>query len=117
MASSNAARPAPARPGNGPQNASSLGSGDGSEVTPKAHVAQANIELIREDIVSTIGPMIATLETALAMAAIPDDTGPKYSLRCARAYWLSIAGSAAELVAAEAERQSTLLQGEGGHDR
>jgi hypothetical protein len=85
-------------PGWGPGlDSAFLGRNWNSELTTKSPAAQANIELIRSDIVETIGPMIATLEAALAMAAIPDDAGLKYSLRCARAYWRSISGSAAEL--------------------
>jgi hypothetical protein len=68
-----------------------------SQSAPNPAVTQAKIELLREDITETIGPMIASLEAAVAMARIPNDAGMLHGLRNARAYWRSITGSAGEL--------------------
>jgi hypothetical protein len=71
---------------------------DGPNIAQNHEVAQARIELLREEIVATVSPLIATLEAALAMSAIPDDAGLIYALRSAQAYWQCAAASAAELV-------------------
>ena len=57
--------------------------------------------------------MIAQLNAALAMADAGDTVGLIYALRRSRAYWRSISESAADLVAADAERLSALRQTEG----
>jgi hypothetical protein len=85
-----------------------------SELSQKAHVAQAKLELLDDDLGCNISAMIATLEAALAMRAADNRTGLIYGLRCSRAYWRAISLSAAELVAADAERLSALRQGEPG---
>lgn len=95
----------------GPGNPSSIGVGDGSENAPKAHVAQAKIELLREDIAETIGWFIPALNSAIAMLDASDIAGTIYALRRCRAYWLHIASCAAELVAVNAELQSAPRQG------
>jgi hypothetical protein len=74
-----------------------LGGFDGSEIPPNPAVTQAKIELLREDIVETIGPMIASLQAAVAMGHIPNDAGLIFGLRSAAAYWKSISWSAREL--------------------
>jgi hypothetical protein len=70
---------------------------DGKLNTKSHAVTQAKIGLLREDIVETIGPMIATLQAAVAMGHIPNDAGLIYGLRTAQAYWRSISWSAREL--------------------
>jgi hypothetical protein len=75
-----------------------LGSIDGLDNTQKAEVKQARTELLREEIVATVSPLIGTLEAALAMAAIPDDAGLLYALRTAKAYWRCASANAAELI-------------------
>jgi hypothetical protein len=52
-----------------------LGGFDGSEIPPNPAVTQAKIELLREDIVETIGPMIASLQAAVAWATFPMTPG------------------------------------------
>jgi hypothetical protein len=85
-----------------------------SQLAPKTNVAQAKIELLVDDIGDNIGIMIAVLEAGLAMRAASDVVGLIYSLRRARVYWKAISASAAELVAADAERLSALRQGGSG---
>jgi hypothetical protein len=83
-----------------------------SKITPKAHVTQAKIELLFDDIGCNIGGFIATLNAAVAMRDAGDSVGVIYALRRGRAYWKAISLSAAELVAVDAERLSALRQGE-----
>jgi hypothetical protein len=112
MHHSETARAAPAIAGSDPHKASCLAA-DGSENAPKAHVAQAKIELLREDIAETIGWFIPALNSAIAMLDASDIIGTIYALRRCRAYWLHIASCAAELVAVNAEMQSAPRQGGG----
>ncbi len=95
----------------GPGNLSSIGVGDSTENASKAHVAQARIELIRDDIAATVSALQAALDCALAMHAAQDDCGLTYALRRAAAYWQSVSSSAKELAAIEGERQSVIRQG------
>jgi hypothetical protein len=120
---SNMERAAPDSPGNGPLlKKSLLGGADTSHLAPKepmqaprdGAVAQAKIELLVDDIGCNVGILIATLNVALAMRDAGDTTGLLYALRRAKAYWRAISASAADLVAAEAPRQSLLRQREGG---
>jgi hypothetical protein len=87
-----------------------LGGVNGSESAPNPAVVQAKIGLLREDIVETIGPMIATLQAAVAMGHVPNDAGLIYGLRTAQAYWRSISWSAREL---QRLREGDLLNSEG----
>ena len=113
---SNMERAAPDSPGNGPLlKKSLLGGADTSQQAPRdGAVAQAKIELLVDDIGCNVGILIATLNVALAMRDAGDTTGLLYALRRAKAYWRAISASAADLVAAEAPRQSLLRQREGG---
>lgn len=77
---------------------------------PNIDVAHEKIGQLVTEISDTAGAMIAQLNAAIAMAAAGDTVGLVYALRRSRAYWLAIAGSAADLVAADAERLSVLRQ-------
>jgi hypothetical protein len=79
---------------------------DGNTNTKSPAVTQAKIGLLREDIVETIGPMIATLQAAVAMGHIPNDAGLIFGLRSAAAYWKSITINARDLVALQREGAS-----------
>jgi hypothetical protein len=76
-----------ANPARGGEAGSGICSLLGSENTPEnsasADVTQARIELLHEEIIATVSPLIATLEAALALSAIPDDAGMIYALRTA----------------------------------
>jgi hypothetical protein len=48
---------------------------DPSSIPQKAHVAQAKIELIRDDIAANIGPLQATLDCVIAHVDARDDVG------------------------------------------
>ena len=83
---------------------------DSLEATPPRHVLQARIELIREDLVNTVGGMQAALAAAVSMAAIPSDEGMLHGLRQARACWKSISELAADIGSLRAELASLLRQ-------
>jgi hypothetical protein len=80
-------------------------------ITPTANVAQAKIDLLFDDIGPNLYAMGAMLNAAAAMHEAGDPAGLLYALRRMRAYWRPITGSAAELVAADAERLSALRHG------
>jgi hypothetical protein len=71
---------------------------------------KARIEMLRENILATIGPMQAALDASLAMAAIPSDAGMLHGLRQARASWKSISADAAELAVVHAALASVFRQ-------
>ena len=75
-------------------NALSVGT-DSIAINPA--VAQAKIELIRDEICACTGPLILQLNAALAMADAQNDAGLLYALRCARAYWRAISANARDL--------------------
>ena len=81
-----------------------------NEHVPNPKAAEANIEQLVADIADSAGVMIAQLTAAIAMADAGDTVGLIYALRRSRAYWLAIAGSAADLVTADAEKLSFLRQ-------
>jgi len=83
---------------------------DSPEYAPPAYVLQSRIELIREDLVNTVGGMQAQLAAAVAMADIPSDQGLLHALRLARHSWKAISLHAAELVERDAELASILRQ-------
>jgi hypothetical protein len=97
----------------GLENTSLLGASDTKNPRQKIEVPQARIELLFEDIGDNTGAMISMLNAALAMRDAGDSVGLIYGLRKARCYWKAISASAAELVAAEAERLSAIRQGGG----
>jgi hypothetical protein len=72
--------------------------------------AEARVDLLLDDIGENAGAMIVSLNVLLAMRDTRDAMGMIYSARRARAYWMAIAGSARDLVAAEAQRLSILRQ-------
>jgi hypothetical protein len=69
-----------------------------SNIAQKPEVTQAKIDLLSDEIGWIIGPMIATLEAALAMREAENIPGLIYGLRCAGAYWRSISVNAKDLV-------------------
>jgi hypothetical protein len=96
-------------------NKALLVTSDKSDIKQKTEVPQALIELLFDDIGDNTGALISTLNAALAMRDAGDSVGLIYGLRRARCYWKSISASAAELVAADADRLSALRQeGEAG---
>jgi hypothetical protein len=99
------ARAAPAIAGNDPHKSSLLGGTDTQKITPNPKVSQARIELLCEEIDCLIGPMISTLEAALAMREAENIAGFVYGLRCAGAYRRSISAHARDLVAVRETRQ------------
>ncbi|HXW71995.1 MAG TPA: hypothetical protein VEK34_11215 [Methylocella sp.] len=80
------------------------------EITTKAHVAQAKIELLIDDIGCNVGVLINTLHAVLALRDAEDVKGMLYSLRRGKGYWKAISLSAAELIAVAAEQQSAIRQ-------
>lgn len=82
-----------------------LGGNCSSEITPKAHVAQAKANLLRDDLTANISQMSLHLDVALATLAAADDCGLIYSLRRCAAYWKAISGSARDFVALRSEGQ------------
>jgi hypothetical protein len=83
-----------------------------SKIPQKAHVAQAKIELIRDDLAANISQLCLLADVALAMLAASDNVGTLYGLRRMRGYWLAISGSAAELGSCHAELLSALRREE-----
>ena len=84
------------------------------DAVASAFALKARIELLREEILTTIGPLQAALDASVAMGVIPSDAGLLHGLRQARACWKSISGSAAELTSAHAELESVFRQAEDG---
>jgi hypothetical protein len=101
--------PAPGE-GAGPNNTSLGGATNTKNISRKIEVPQALIEHLFEDIGDNTGALISTLNAALAMRDAGDSVGLIYGLRRARCYWRAISTSAAELVAADADRLSALRQ-------
>jgi hypothetical protein len=95
----------------GPKNTTLIETFDKKNISQKPVAPQARIELLFEDIGDNTGAMISTLKAALAMRDAGDSVGLIYGLRRSRCYWKAICASAAELVAAEAERLSATRQG------
>jgi hypothetical protein len=104
----------PAGVADGLDKASLPGGIDEQVITPNANVLQAQIDLIADEVVDSAGWLIDQLNCLPAQRAAGDIVGMIYSLRRARAYWLSTSGSAKELVERNDERLSALRQSEGG---
>jgi hypothetical protein len=84
------------------------------DLAQKAHVLQAKIDLLVDDIVDTAGWLISQLSVLPSQRETGDVTGLIYTLRRSRAYWKHIAEIAAELVTLNDERLSATRQAENG---
>jgi hypothetical protein len=109
MATSNERPPS----ANGSLSGTSVLAEDGSKNAPKAHVAQAKIDLLVDDITDTCGWLVDQLNVIPSQRAAGDHSGMIYTLRRSRCYWRHISESARELAAANDERLSGLRQESG----
>jgi hypothetical protein len=108
MASPKNEAPAGVPPGLGK---SSFPGGTDSRVNaPKAHIAQARIDQLVDDITDTAGWLVTQLSVLPSQCAAADYSGMLYTLRRSRCYWRHISESAAQLATANDERLSAIRQ-------
>jgi hypothetical protein len=82
-----------------------------SNNAPKAHVSQAKIDLLTDEIYHSASALSSTLNVLSAGYEAADVAVQIHALRQSQRYWRFISALARELIAAEAERASAFRQG------